>query len=102
MHPRLRLFLALCVGDFKLAGPTANLVEGWRLLRTHLSIEPAKPIGLYLGCHHDIQTVCHKDGTVVTVMQYNMEGFLQSCVGRYQELAGGTMRMVSVRIPVPE
>ena len=77
VHPQLKLFLVLYVDDFKLAGPTANLAEGWRLLRSHLSIEPAKPIGLYLGCHHDIQPVCHTDGTVVKVMPYNMEEFLQ-------------------------
>ena len=54
---------------------------------------------MYLGCHHDIQRVCHTAGTVVKVMQYNMEEFLQSCVDRYQEPAGGTRRMVSVRTP---
>ena len=44
VHPALKLRLVLYVDDFKLAGPRANLKEGWRLLRLHLSIEDAKPI----------------------------------------------------------
>ena len=77
IHSALQLFLVVYVDDFKLAGPRKNLAEGWRLLRMHLSIEPAKPIGLYLGCHHVLSTVRHSEGASVVVLQYNMEDFLQ-------------------------
>ena len=64
--------LALYVDDFKLAGPRKNLAEGWRLLKQSLSIEAAKPIGLYLGCHHVVSSAKHADGTNLVVMQYNI------------------------------
>ena len=49
MHAQLQLLLVVHVDDFKLAGPEANMAEGWRLLRLHLSIEAATPVGMYLG-----------------------------------------------------
>ena len=70
--------------------------------RLQLSIEDAKPIGLYLGCHHDTETARHSDGTTVATMPYNMEDFLQSCVTRYEELSGGNARLQQVRIPIPQ
>ena len=99
VHPALKLLLVLYVDDFKLAGPRANLKEGWRLLRLHLSIEDATPIGLYLGRHRDTQVVRHDDGASVAVMPYNMEDFLQSCVTRYEELSGGNARLQQARTP---
>ena len=66
------MLLTTYVDDFKLAGPKHNLPEGWKLLRKHLSIEDPKPVGLYLGCHHDVSTVRHTDVTNVVVMRYNM------------------------------
>ena len=62
-------------------------------------MEDTKPIGLYLGCHHDTQVVRHDDGTSVTVMSHNMEDFLQSCVTRYEELSGGNARLQLARSP---
>ena len=99
-HPTLRLFLVLHVDDFKLAGPRKNLAEGWRLLRQRLPIEDAKPIGLYLGCCHNVSKSRHIAGAAILVMQYSMEGFLKTCVERYQEFAGGDARLYTVRTPL--
>ena len=39
-NKKLELYLVTYVDDFKLAGPKANLTEGWKLLRRGLTIEP--------------------------------------------------------------
>ena len=79
-HPGLKLFLVLYVDDFKLAGPTANLPAGWTLLRKHLSIEQSTPVGLYLGCDHDVSTVRGADGKPVVVMQHNIVPGVGNCL----------------------
>ena len=33
-HPKLGTFLVVYVDDFKQSGPSANLAEGWRLIRS--------------------------------------------------------------------
>ena len=88
----------LYVDDFKLAGPITSMDEGWRLLRLHLSTEKAAPVGLYLGCHHEVTQppgLTHP----VTLMTYNMEDFLDSCVKRYEEFPGGNARLRAVNTP---
>ena len=81
-QPALRLLLVVHVVDFKLSGPAASMSQGWSLLRRRLQIEEAKPIGLYLGCHHEVTKTRTHDGHDITVMQYNMQDFLTSCVDR--------------------
>ena len=98
MNARLKLLLVLYVDDFKLAGPCAAMEEGWRLLRQHLTIEPATPVGLYLGCRHEVSSVT-APGYKQTLMTYNVEGFLESCVKRYEELSGGNARLRTVSAP---
>ena len=84
--------LVVYVDDFKLAGPKENLAKGWAALRKHLSIEKEVRLGgkgsTYLGCRQ-IKS-CRKlpDGGMATVMEYDMEEFLTSCVDKYKELAG--------------
>jgi hypothetical protein len=41
------------VDDFKLAGPTANLEQGWKLITKFLELDPPQPLNLYLGCIHE-------------------------------------------------
>ena len=43
------LMLIVYVGDFKLAGPAANIAEGCRLIRKGIITGEPEPIGRYLG-----------------------------------------------------
>ena len=45
----LKLLLVLYVDDFKLAGPSAGMEQGWQLLRKHLTMEAATPVWVVLG-----------------------------------------------------
>jgi hypothetical protein len=42
--------LIVYVDDFKLAGPKANLAKGWQLIGSKIKMEPAQPVGRFLGC----------------------------------------------------
>eukprot|EP00972_Heterocapsa_arctica_P103896 15312418-Heterocapsa_arctica.AAC.1 len=53
-HPKLKLYLVIYVDDIKLAGPTCNLKSGWSLLQKCLTIETPVPVGVYLGCGHEV------------------------------------------------
>ena len=103
-HPSLKLFLVIYVDDFKMAGPTDNLKNGWELLRNPsdetpgLVIEDAKPVGLYLGCNQEVAR-WESDRRTTTTLTYNMQEFLESCVARYLELAGPGVKLKHVRTP---
>jgi hypothetical protein len=51
-HSGLSLFLTVYVDDFKMSGPSANMAEGWRLIRQHVRTEAPQAVGKYLGCDH--------------------------------------------------
>ena len=53
-HVALDLLLVIYVDDFKLAGPKANLEKGWKLIGSKIKMEPAQPIGRFLGCQQSI------------------------------------------------
>ena len=38
------------VDDFKMSGPKANLVKGWKLVRADLNVDELEPANRYLGC----------------------------------------------------
>ena len=44
--------LIVYVDYFKLAGPAANIAEGWKLIRNGIITGEPEPIGRYLGCEH--------------------------------------------------
>ncbi len=98
-HPELKLFLVIYVDDFKLSGPKANLEKGWKLLMTDSQIDPPQPVGLFLGCVHEMGKFKLPSGKVATSMTYNMESFLIQCTERYNELAGGNVRFKKVPTP---
>ena len=47
--------LTVYVDDFKLAGPTASLKEGWDLISSQMDVGVPGGLGLYLGCKQDHQ-----------------------------------------------
>ena len=51
-HPELDLLLVVYVDDFKMAGPSANLEEGWKRISKVIDMDPAEALGRYFGCHH--------------------------------------------------
>jgi hypothetical protein len=87
-HRSLKLYLVIYVDDFKLAGPSNNMATGWSLLQKGLTIETPTPVGVYLGCGHEVGTIKTVGGVIAQTVTYNMEDFLASCVERYVELAG--------------
>ena len=101
--PKLKLLLVVYVDDLKLAGPEGNLVEGWKMLRSLLNIEPETDLGMYLGCTLRKGESRLKDGTRVSTMTYDMESFLEQCIERYKEVAGKDVVLKSVATPsLPE
>jgi len=86
------LFLVVYVDDFKLAGPAKAIKKGWDLIRKGIKTDDPSPLGMYLGCRHDVSERKLPDtGAKVRVIEYNMEDFLRSCVERYKELTGVTV-----------
>ena len=83
-HDELRLFLIIYVDDFKLSGPVNDIKQGWALLRKSLVIEPETRIGnmgvAYLGCTQRCFSIMIESGRMATVMSYDTEDFLDSCV----------------------
>ena len=76
-NKELTLKLMVYVDDFKLAGPEANMAEGWRLIQKAVDMETPQPIGHFLGCTHEEFTETLKDGTQIRGIKYNAESFLR-------------------------
>ena len=89
------------VDDFKISGPTCNLKRGWALLMEGLTIETPTPVGVYLGCGHEVGTIKTVGGVIAQTVTYNMEDFLASCVERYVELAGPLKSPLKYCYPFP-
>ena len=55
-HAELDLLLVVYVDDFKMAGPQANLAEGWKRISSVIDMDPPELFGRYFGCHHFEET----------------------------------------------
>ena len=98
-HQDLSLLLMVYVDDFKMAGPKASLVKGWKLIREGLDVDDPAPVDRCLGCHH---SVCdgQVNGKPVRIMQFKVESFMKSCVQAYKDLCGEPdMKLRSVETP---
>ena len=49
-HPTLHLLLSVYVDDFKMAGKSSTLAQGWQLIQKHIRLDPPIPFSDYLGC----------------------------------------------------
>ena len=67
-------------------------------MKKGLVIETPTPVGVYLGCGHEVGTL-QVNGKTARTMSYNMEDFLKSCADRYLELAGNNVKMKTVATP---
>ena len=54
--------------------------EGWRLIMSGLVVDQPGPVGHYLGCSHEMDTIVFPNGTEATRMVYNMEPYLSGTV----------------------
>ena len=82
-HPKLELFLVVYVDDFKLAGPKERLNEGWKLIRSGIETDEPHPMGMFLGCSHEVAMKASPwTGKQVQTMTYNMQPYLESAVAK--------------------
>ena len=51
-HPEFELMLVVYVDDFKMAGPTKNMAEGWKGVNSVVDMDPPEALGRYFGCNH--------------------------------------------------
>ena len=98
-HKELELLLIIYVDDFKLAGPEENLAKGWALLRTKLTIGPEGPLGMYLGCNQQRESMTLYDGGTANIVIYDMESFLMQCIERYLQVAPAGTKLKSASTP---
>ena len=122
-HKKLKLLLTVYVDDFKMAGPKANVKEGWKLLQGigKIELDTPTPFGKYLGCNHEVKNVKLGDilkelGTIpaciqrhidsgrkvdmnkiVTSMVWDNRQFMEQCLSTYQALAAKTGQKVSFK-----
>ena len=87
-HPDLKLLLVIYVDDLKMAGPTANLPKGWKMLRQELRLEDETPLGLYLRCRISKGEATLHDKTKVQTVTYDMETYLEMTVKKYCDVTG--------------
>ena len=87
-HPDLKLLLVIYVEDLKMAGPTANLPKGWKMLRQELRLEDETPLGLCLGCRISKGEATLPDKTKVQTVTYDMETYLEMTVNKYCDVTG--------------
>ncbi len=95
----LSLLLIIYVDDFKLAGPEEKLEKGWALLRTKLTIGPEGPLGMYLGCNQQRESMTLYDGGTANIVIYDMESFLMQCIERYLQVAPAGTKMKPASTP---
>ncbi len=76
-----------------------NLEKGWALLRTKLNIGPEGPLGMYLGCNNTRVVITLHGGIKANAVFYDMESFLEQCVGRYLEAAPPGTKMKEAKTP---
>ena len=99
-HAPLQLLLSVYVDDFKMAGPTGNLQQGWTLIKDKIHMDNPTPVGRALGCEHRVDSRKLKNGKTVQTVEYDMEPFLKDCVAKYLELAHKPMTSLK-RVPTP-
>ena len=86
-NAKLRLMLMVYVDDFKMSGPTKNLPEGWKLLRSGIDMDDPYPLDRCLGCIHHIRAGMINQKPV-QIIEYDVCDFMQQCVQAYKNACG--------------
>jgi len=63
-HPKLKLMVTIYVDDLKMSGPTQNMDEGWKLIKSRIQIEPPTSASgtKFLGAMHTSYERTIEDG----------------------------------------
>ena len=61
MRPKLNLFSAVYVDDFKMLGPPKNLNTGWHWICRGVRMDNPTLFGKYLGCKHRMFIATYDD-----------------------------------------
>ena len=88
------------VDDFKMAGTPQSCAKLWAQLREKLDLEEPHTLERCLGCHHHQSEQKLGNGRSVRVMRYDMTEFINSCVARYLDVAGGNTACLK-SVPTP-
>ena len=78
-HPELKVLLMVYVGDFKMAGPSANFAKRWSLIRQKIKTDEPHAVAKCLGCEHLVRDT-NVGGVSVKQMECNMRRFFEQCV----------------------
>ena len=73
-----------------MAGPSANFVKGWSLIRQKIKTDEPHAVTKRLGCEHLVRDA-NVVGVSVKQMEYNMRPFFEQCVGSYLTLTKKTI-----------
>ena len=77
-----------------------GVAEVWRRIRLKLRVEDPTPLGLFLGCRHEMHEVkLGSNGPVVRSMTYNVESYLQDSMSSYMSLLPQGARLKKVSTP---
>lgn len=80
------------VNDFRVAGPKANLLIVWDMIRKTVKMEPPGPFGLFLGCCPDGGSYHLEGYGGVRAISYNVEAYLKNSIDQY--LGGAAFRIL--------
>ena len=93
---RAPAFLVIYVDDFKMAGPSVHKERLWKEITGDpehpelggIYMGAPEPQARFLGCEHRLSRVTDPQGNVIQRMEYDMQGFFEKCLDRWQELTG--------------
>ena len=76
------------VDDFKCSGPKAAVERTWKDIeqKSGIGISEPEESTHFLGCKHHVERT-EVNGDHMSFVKYDMEKFLSSCCGKYEELA---------------
>ena len=94
-----KFFLVVHVGDFKRAGPSANLAVGRALPRALLQLEDPAPVHLHVRCLHAPQEATTSNNATARAIVYNMEGYLRNTVAKVLWLSSWHYRKAPCATP---
>jgi hypothetical protein len=81
------LVLVVYVDDFLLVGEKKSVDIGWTKIRTVVKLGDTGPLGHFLGCAHDVSKSTNADGSVKSIVSFNMQGYLEQAVKDYRAAA---------------
>ena len=86
-HPELEyvFLLMVCVDGFKMAGPSANFIEAWSLIRQKIKTDEPHAVTKCLGCEHRVRDT-NVGCVLVKQIEYNTRPFFEQCVESYLAL----------------